>query len=532
MSEEQAFLHAIAEDPADDAHRLVFADWLEDHGQPARAAFLRAQLRAASLPEDDPDRDAAEDEADDLLTEHEKDWLGDMREWALEWDWRRGGIEHVTVRGETVIERGEELFAQAPIRSLRLLAHPAEMARLAESGLLQRIESLDLSKWPHTESAFPGIWHRDRSLMVLLGLPQLTRLTDLKLAGQGIEGLLIQTLISTHLLGRLVRLDLSNNGALGDRAIRTLATTKAEHLEYLNVGGTNLLPTGIRDLLNARGLAQLRDLEFGDISVLFPSGMTSETIQRESGRLARLTSVNAARNRLNWMNLIALLRALPPKQLTRLSLTNLLFDIGKLEQITACPNLAGLRNLCLVGLDLRDREAQALAGSPFFGQLASLDLSRNRIGGPGIRALMQAPTLARLQELNLWANYVGNVGVETITATDRPRRLKKLVLNACNLDETSARTLAGSPALSRLRVLHLAQNRLGDDGVKALAGSSHLRRLRELYLDDNGIDSPGAQALLDSPYLRRLVRLSMRNAQLTDGECAQLRARFGEGTKF
>ena len=37
-----AFLQAIAEEPADDTSRLVFADWLEEHDQPARAEFIRS----------------------------------------------------------------------------------------------------------------------------------------------------------------------------------------------------------------------------------------------------------------------------------------------------------------------------------------------------------------------------------------------------------------------------------------------------------------------------------------------------------
>src|SRR5687767_2318898 len=38
-----AFLGPLAEDPDDDATLLVYADWLEDHGEVGRAAFLRAQ---------------------------------------------------------------------------------------------------------------------------------------------------------------------------------------------------------------------------------------------------------------------------------------------------------------------------------------------------------------------------------------------------------------------------------------------------------------------------------------------------------
>jgi uncharacterized protein (TIGR02996 family) len=79
MDHENAFLQAVQEAPDEDLHRLAWADWLDDHGQTARAAFLRAQLRQASLPEaDDAARAEAEDEADDLLAVHEPEWFWNM----------------------------------------------------------------------------------------------------------------------------------------------------------------------------------------------------------------------------------------------------------------------------------------------------------------------------------------------------------------------------------------------------------------------------------------------------------------------
>jgi uncharacterized protein (TIGR02996 family) len=44
-----AFLGPLTEHPDDDATLLVYADWLEDHGEPGRAAFLRAQERSRRL---------------------------------------------------------------------------------------------------------------------------------------------------------------------------------------------------------------------------------------------------------------------------------------------------------------------------------------------------------------------------------------------------------------------------------------------------------------------------------------------------
>ena len=50
---EQGFLQAIVHEPDDDTHRLVYADWLDDHGDP-RGEFIRAQVDLAQNTTDSP----------------------------------------------------------------------------------------------------------------------------------------------------------------------------------------------------------------------------------------------------------------------------------------------------------------------------------------------------------------------------------------------------------------------------------------------------------------------------------------------
>src|SRR5215813_4740485 len=42
LSDDEAFIRAILDAPGDDAPRLVYADWLDERGDP-RGAFLRAE---------------------------------------------------------------------------------------------------------------------------------------------------------------------------------------------------------------------------------------------------------------------------------------------------------------------------------------------------------------------------------------------------------------------------------------------------------------------------------------------------------
>jgi uncharacterized protein (TIGR02996 family) len=47
VADADALLAAILAEPDDDGPRLVYADWLEEHGEPARAEFVRVQLALA-----------------------------------------------------------------------------------------------------------------------------------------------------------------------------------------------------------------------------------------------------------------------------------------------------------------------------------------------------------------------------------------------------------------------------------------------------------------------------------------------------
>src|SRR5207253_2059718 len=50
--QQQALIRAVVENPDDDLPRLVYADWLEEHGDPDRAEYIRLQCRLAERERD------------------------------------------------------------------------------------------------------------------------------------------------------------------------------------------------------------------------------------------------------------------------------------------------------------------------------------------------------------------------------------------------------------------------------------------------------------------------------------------------
>jgi uncharacterized protein (TIGR02996 family) len=74
MSTEAGFLQAIQAAPNDIETRLVYADWLEDRGDP-RAEFLRLHADLKPLPPDHPHRFPAEQELSRLRVGLDPEWL-------------------------------------------------------------------------------------------------------------------------------------------------------------------------------------------------------------------------------------------------------------------------------------------------------------------------------------------------------------------------------------------------------------------------------------------------------------------------
>src|SRR6266404_2275885 len=97
MNHHQAFLQDILEKPDDDLPRLIYADWLDEHGDPDRAEFIRTQIELARLPKNHLGRLDLAERARQLLQRHEKAWVGRGYERARRWHFRRGFVHGVEV---------------------------------------------------------------------------------------------------------------------------------------------------------------------------------------------------------------------------------------------------------------------------------------------------------------------------------------------------------------------------------------------------------------------------------------------------
>jgi uncharacterized protein (TIGR02996 family) len=116
---EADWLSAIYQQPDDDRPRLLFADWLEEHGQLERAELIRLQCRRSGglVYADEHD-----DRVDALLDKHRKAWSAHLpqQDKRVTWRFRRGLPEELEIPLEMLVDEWETWAAIPTVRGLYL----------------------------------------------------------------------------------------------------------------------------------------------------------------------------------------------------------------------------------------------------------------------------------------------------------------------------------------------------------------------------------------------------------------------------
>src|SRR5262249_875654 len=125
MSLEKAFLADVAEHPDDDAPRLVFADWLQDNGDPHRAEFIPVQgeLARPRLRGGSKRRRELQKREKNLFDEHGTRWKEAVGAWCGETlrSWVRG-FPAANFHGDltSIAAKLPAVVAAAPIEALNV----------------------------------------------------------------------------------------------------------------------------------------------------------------------------------------------------------------------------------------------------------------------------------------------------------------------------------------------------------------------------------------------------------------------------
>ena len=161
MTDHQALLAAVLAAPDDDAPRLVYADWLDENGEPERAEFIRLGCEISRIWEQKTERLAnLLSESGTLLLKHGETWslkelvrpcglkVGGQRRWLtshgiidrtsvrhegsyvyppdrlFSWDWARGFIHSITCTASDWLKHADAITAEHPVREVRLTTWP------------------------------------------------------------------------------------------------------------------------------------------------------------------------------------------------------------------------------------------------------------------------------------------------------------------------------------------------------------------------------------------------------------------------
>lgn len=203
MSDEAALLAAILAHPDEDTPRLMYADWLQENGQPERAEFIRIQCA--------PDADeAAEEWAFELEERNRVKWLTGLPQFpGARWEFRRGFPEYLDVPAELMLERFDA-FARVPwVRTLAVHAlHCADVRDLLSRPWNPRWVEVELQTYP------TGLEIEDDSdntpvLLAVAKCPQVAQLRRLHLSVFSVMSVGVQALAESPHLDRLEQLRLS-----------------------------------------------------------------------------------------------------------------------------------------------------------------------------------------------------------------------------------------------------------------------------------------------------------------------------------
>lgn len=435
-ADEQPFLDAIFARSGDDGPRLVYADFLDESGDPvdaARAEFIRVQIALAKLPADHPRRPELVNRETELKLAHRDSWTAHLAGLGPDTTagFRRGIAEEVSIDAAAFLARGDELFRRGPLRRVQLREAARVLPQLVGCPFLARVRELDLC----------GRDLGNGGVNLLVRSPYLAGLQVLDLGFNGLDDTGVKALAKASTLPELRDLSLSGNEQIGAGGVRWLAESPFfAGLLSLDLSGNDVTDTGVRAIVDSPTLARLRVLKLdrnpiGDagIAALLGSGVLRRALERSPRLDLRANTVGPVGAGLlaKWPGLA---------RVTHLDLSgNYLGNLG-LAALLASPYLEKLRVLHLGRNQITDAGALAIREEHLhlFDRLRAFDLSGNRLTRFGLGVLETAKgtkPLALELSGNVQPAAGANVPVPSADPLGNLAELRRRVWNPARRDD-------------------------------------------------------------------------------------------------
>jgi len=385
MSDHAEFLGEILANPDDVTARLVYADWLEERGDP-RSEFIRVQCRLAELSDEDPEYRKLDERSLEFIRKYKEQWVVEIAPLVFSPRLNRGFVEEIVLGCKQFSQHHQRLFELAPIRHVNLLRlSPKWIPELRACDSWRSVRSLDMSN----NTLY------SQGQRVLLESPHLSSLKTLKL-GFG-EASFLEAADAPQALLKLQELNITYHKLLYTSAfarwwvgrLPELKTLRFEHCELTGTAMSEMLlhqfprvralhlahnplgDSGAAALARCPGLDRLETLDLCDTSL----GASGIKALAESPYLKKLRRINLSHSRPTPTAMEDLLDVIRP---STLKLNDCQLTDATVTFLASAPNLAGLRVLELEGTPgrkgLTNASALALQKSHYLKNLTMLNL--------------------------------------------------------------------------------------------------------------------------------------------------------------
>lgn len=145
MADEQSFLEEICAHPDDDLRRLIYADWLEDQGDP-RGEFIRVQCELATLKKTQKRFKELKEREQRLLFRYEHQWTDAIPYSLRKCIFRRGFIEECSVALSYFTRNWQKILQLTPLRDVTFTRVQDRLPLLADCPGLSRLRSIRLKQ--------------------------------------------------------------------------------------------------------------------------------------------------------------------------------------------------------------------------------------------------------------------------------------------------------------------------------------------------------------------------------------------------
>jgi uncharacterized protein (TIGR02996 family) len=338
MSDRDDLFRAVLAAPEDDAPRLVYADWLDEHGQPERAEFIRVQCAMDRIPPKTGRWRPLHERAARLEREWWDTWCGPILEKVRLPEFRRGFVGRVRLTVDQFLHSANDLMGLEPVTVWEFaptdfLVRGTSFSRVAEDPTFDRVRGVAC-----------GQFSPDELVTALSGSPYLSGLRSLSVTGRY-------------------------------PTAAALAALFAGAPNLCELSAEDALPTNLRDLWRRGAAPRLRRLELVDCR------MTDHAVEQMAAApaLERLDVLHLEGKDLSARSAEAIASSDYLHGLRELSFAGAsLGDYGVIA-LAQSPVLRNLRVLNLTACYVDNAGAQALADSPHLDHIECLCLDENRV---------------------------------------------------------------------------------------------------------------------------------------------------------